>query len=51
MNIFNCLSCLKTLTPLCVQPLLLTWWWLDRLQAGVDAAVVAATFMTFTLRV
>lgn len=27
------------------------WWWLDRLQAGVDAAVVAAPFVAFTLRV
>lgn len=34
----------------CPAPLL-TWWWLDGLEAGVDAAVVAAAFVSFALRV
>lgn len=34
----------------CPAPLL-TWWRLDGLEAGVDAAVVAAAFVSFALRV
>lgn len=30
---------------------LLTWWRLDGLQAGVDASVVAAAFVALALRV